>query len=140
MEINIINSADAVGMFCRFQMNTKRDIPIRPSEMGVLIFTQKQSVPVTPLMISQFFKIAKPSVTSMINALVKHYYLTKKPSVIDKRSYTLEITEKGNSLVESTFVEYFKFIELLKEKMGENRFNQFIELIQIANGILDEVK
>ena len=140
MEMNIINSADAVGMFCLFQMNTKRDIPIRSSEMGALIFAQKQSVPVTPLMISQFFKIAKPSVTSMVNSLVKHEYLIKKPSLVDKRSYNLEITEKGNKLVESTFVEYFKSMELLKEKMGENKFNQFIELIQIANCILEEVK
>ncbi|MDF2822362.1 MAG: transcriptional regulator, MarR family [Clostridiales bacterium] len=140
MYIDLINSADAVGMFCRLHMKTKRDIPIRPSEMGVLIYTQKQSAPVTPLMISQFFKIAKPSVTSMVNTLVKLEYLTKEPSAADGRSYTLKSTQKGNNLVEVTFVEYFKTMELLKEKMGEHKFKQFIELIQIANGILEEVK
>jgi len=121
-------------------MKTKRDIPIRPSEMGVLIYTQKQSVQVTPLMISRFFKIAKPSVTSMVNTLIKRDYLIKEPSSVDGRSYTLKTTDKGKYLVESTFKEYFKTIELLKEKMGPSAFQQFIELMQIANCILGEEK
>ncbi len=140
MNFDLINSADAVGMFCRLHMNTKRNIPIRSSEMGILIFTQKQNVSVTPLMISQFFKITKPSVTSMVNALIKRDYLVKEPSLSDGRSYTLRTTEKGKKLVESTSDEYFKSIELLKEKMGLDAFNQFIELIQIANGIFGEEK
>lgn len=140
MDSDLVSSADTVGMFCRLHMNTKRDIPIRPSEMGVLIFTHKQSEPVTPLTISHFLKIAKPSVTSMVNALIRQDYLIKEPSLVDGRSYTLTTTEKGKYLVESTFDEYFKSIEFLKEKMGEDAFNQFIKLIQIANGILGGVR
>lgn len=140
MDFNLIDCADAIGMFCRLHMYTKKDIPIRSSEMGVLIFTHKQNVLVTPLMISRFFKIAKPSVTSMVNALIKKDYLTKEPSLSDGRSYTLRITEKGKILVESTFDEYIKSMELLKEKMGLDAFNQFIELIQLANVILAEEK
>jgi hypothetical protein len=36
MDNNLIISADAVGLFCRLYMNTKRDIPIGPSEMVIL--------------------------------------------------------------------------------------------------------
>lgn len=139
MKPDLVNSADAIGMFCRLHMNTKRDLPIRPSEMGVLIYTQKQSDSVTPLMISQFFNIAKPSVSAMVKALVNKGYLIQSPSETDKRSYTISITEKGSNLVETTFNEYFKTVELLKEKMGESKFNQFIELIETANKILEEV-
>ncbi|MDF2614942.1 MAG: transcriptional regulator, MarR family [Clostridia bacterium] len=140
MDKDIIISADAVALFCRMQMNVKRDLPIRPSEMGVLIFTQKQMGPVTPLMISHFFRIAKPSVTSMVNALIKKEYLVKTPSAIDGRSYTVSATDKGAELVESTYNEYFKTMELLREKMGVNEFNLFIQLIQTANNILSEEK
>ena len=140
MESNLINSADIVGMFCRLYMNTKRDMPIRASEMGVLIFIQKQTVSVTPIMISQFFKIAKPSVTAIINVLMKKEYLTKEPALEDGRSYTLRTTEKGKNLVEITFDEYFKSMELLNEKMGEEEFTKLIELLQKANNILAEVK
>lgn len=140
MNNDFIDYADTIGMFCRLKMNVKLDIPIRSSEMGVLIFTQKQNTAVTPLMISQFFKITKPSVTSMINSLVKNGYLLKVPSEVDKRSYALRMTNKGNKLVEATFIEYFKSIALLRENMGKSKFNQFIELMQMANGIIEEAK
>ncbi|MCD4712859.1 MAG: MarR family transcriptional regulator [Clostridiales bacterium] len=140
MDLNIIKGADAIGMFCRLHMNTKRNLPIRPSEMGVLIFTQKQSTAVTPLMISQFFKITKPSVTALVTSLVKDGYLTKELSDADKRSYALRITEKGNDLVDSTFVEYYKSIEILKDNMGEEKFAKFIELVELAGSIWDEVE
>ena len=138
---NIIDiGADAIAMFCRLQMNIKRDIPIRSSEMGALIFTHRYNAPITPLMLSHFFRIAKPSVTSMINSLIKKDYLIKTPSATDGRSYTITITEKGTQLVESTYNEYFKTMEKLIEKMGYKEFALFIELIQKANNILSEEK
>jgi DNA-binding MarR family transcriptional regulator len=140
MDKDLIISADSVGLFCRLHMNIKRDIPIRPSEMGVLIFTQKQTDPVTPLSISNFFRIAKPSVTFMVNSLIKQNYLAKIPSSTDGRSYTLLTTDKGKELVEATFNEYIKTMELLNKKMGSEEFSLFIKLIQKANNILSEEK
>lgn len=137
---DIMISADAIALFCRLQMNIKRDIPIRPSEMGALIFTQRYNAPITPLMLSNFFRITKPSVTSMVNSLVKKKYLTKTPSSTDGRSYAVSITEKGTELVESTYNEYFRAMELLKERMGYKEFNLLIDLIQKANTILSEDK
>jgi DNA-binding MarR family transcriptional regulator len=119
-------------------MNTKRDIPIRASEMGALIYVQKSDIPATPLMISNFFGIAKPSVTDMVNSLIKKHYLIKIPSKVDRRSYTLEVTPKGHELVESTYNAYFRTMELLEEKMGCQEFKLFIELLQKANKVLGE--
>lgn len=138
MKENIIASMDAVSRFCRLQMNKKMDIPIRASEMGALIYVQKSDAQVTPLMISNFFGIAKPSVTDMVNSLIKKDYLIKIPSKIDRRSYTLEVTEKGHVLLESTFKEYLRTMELLEEKMGYQKFILFIQLLQEANKILSE--
>jgi len=140
MEENILKGAEAISMFCRLQMNIKRDIPIRPSEMGVLIFTQKQSGSITPIMISDFFKITKPSVTSIINSLSKAGYLEKKPSTIDRRSYYVSATKKGVDLVELAFDEYFKIIELLKNEMSTDEYEMLIQLIQKANFIINERK
>ncbi len=131
-----VMAAEEIGMFCRLQMHMKKDLPIRSSEMGVLIYVQKQPEAVTPLLISKFFQIAKPSVTGMINELVRKNYLMKVPSETDKRSYTVAITDKGKALVESTQDEYFKSIEVLREKMGEADFEQFLRLMEQANDIL----
>lgn len=134
----IIRAAEEIGMFCRLQMNAKRGLPIRSSEMGVLIYVQKQNEGVTPLMIRNFFQIAKPSVTAMVNELVRKEYLIKIPSSIDGRSYVVSITDKGIELVTSTHEEYFKSIALLEEKMGTKEFRTFIDLMEKANTILSK--
>ncbi len=138
MRENIIASADAVSRFCRIHMNTKRDIPIRSSEMGVLIYIEKSGMQVTPLMISNFFGISKPSVTDMITVLLKKNYLSKTVSPTDRRSYFISVTPKGHELVESTYNEYFRSMELLEEKMGCQEFEMLIQLLQKANKILGE--
>ena len=140
MDQNIINSADIIGMFCRLKMNIKHDMPVRSSEMGVLIYIQKQQEDVTPSMISDFFKIAKPSVTSIVSSLVKKGYLDKIMSDTDKRSYALRMTRKGNELLDSTFSEYYSTINELSERMGKEAFDQFIRLMQMANDIMEETK
>lgn len=136
MKKDMIESAEIVSRFCRLQMNTKRDIPIRASEMGALIFVEKSLEPVTPLMISSFFGISKPSVTDMVNSLVDKEYLTKTPSDKDRRSYIVSATAKGHEMVDRTFKEYVKSLELLEEKMGEQEFKLFIRLLEKANSIL----
>ncbi len=138
MKENIIACEDAVSRFCRLQMNVKRDIPIRASEMGALIYVEKSDEPATPLMISSFFGIAKPSVTDMVNSLVEKDYLIKIPSKVDRRSYTLKVTIKGHELLETTYNEYFRTIELLEERMGYEEFKLFIQLLKEANNILSE--
>lgn len=140
MREKIMQAADEIVMFCRLQMHAKRELPIRSSEMGVLIYVQKQNEAVTPLMISNFFQIAKPSVTSMINELIRKDYLTKTPSTTDGRSYTVSITLRGQELVALTHNEYFKTIAMLEDKMGEVEFKSLIQLINKANGILSEEK
>lgn len=138
MKEHIIACEDAISRFCRLQLNIKRAMPIRASEMGVLIYIEKSDKQATPLMISNFFGIAKPSVTDMVNSLVKKDYLIKIPSEIDRRSYTLGVTPKGHELLETTYKEYFKGIETLEERMGYEEFKLFTQLLEKANNILSE--
>jgi DNA-binding MarR family transcriptional regulator len=138
MKEDIIACMDAVSRFCRLQMNIKRDMPIRASEMGALIYVEKSEQPATPLMISNYFGIAKASVTDMVNSLIKKDYLIKIPSKVDKRSYTLEVTPKGHELLEATYDEYFKSMEILNKRMGAKDFRSFIKLLKEANRILGE--
>lgn len=134
----IIKGAEAVSLFCRLNINARKNLPIRSSEMGLLILTVKSEAPVTPLMAADFFKVKKPMITVMTAALCKDGYLTKVPSPEDGRSFTLAPTEKAAILVEKTYREYFRTLELLLNKMGEADFYMFIDLIEKANGVLLE--
>lgn len=131
-------AAEEISLFSRQLMHMRKELPIRSSEMGALIFVHKQNEGVTPLMISSFFRIAKPSVTTMVNELIRKGYLMKVPSETDRRSYTVCMTSKGRELVAATHSEYFRGIEMLRRKMGDKDFEAFINLIRKANSILSE--
>ena len=132
--------AEAISLFCRINMNAKRELPIRASEMGMLILIVKSGISQTPIKIAEFFKVSKPMVTAMAASLLKKGYLLKTPSEEDKRSFTLSPTAKAIELVEQTYSEYYKTVEMLKVKMGEKEYDKLIELLVRANNILLEEK
>lgn len=136
----LIKGAEMVSMFCRLNINTKKDLPVRSSEMGLLIFICKSENPVTPVMAADFFKVKKPMITAMVSSLQKHGYIEKVPSSEDKRSFSLNPTERAKQLVDDTFTEYIKTMELLRQKLGQTSFANLITLLEIANSVLLEEK
>ena len=138
MDSQIIKSADTIAMFSRKLLNIRRNKPVRSSEMGVLILVQRSDQPVTPIMISRFFQIAKPSVTEMINSLTNKGYLLKYKSSTDKRSYAVSLSKKGVQLLDRCSSEYFLTLQVLKKRMGHGEFDLMITLLEKANTILGE--
>lgn len=137
--MTIYQSMDVLGRFCRLKLAVKQDLPLRSSEMGVLIYLSKQTSDVTPLMVSEFLRVKKPSVTPLIQTLIKKGYVTKQRSQVDKRSYTLQVTELGSRLLEEVEADYLSSVLVLKEKLGDDQFNEWIRLTEKANTILEEL-
>jgi DNA-binding MarR family transcriptional regulator len=135
-----VKGAEVISLFCRINVNTRRDISVRSSEMGMLIYLVKSGLDATPVKIAEFFKVTKPMVTSMANSLSKKGYIIKEPSKTDKRSVTLKPTEKAIQLVEQTYAEYYKNMNLLIEGMGIEKFETLVNLLEMANTILVEGK
>lgn len=136
----MVQGAEAISLFCRLNIHAKKELPVRSSEMGLLILVEHSAEQVTPVMAANFFKVKKPMVTSMVNALLRQGYITKIPSAEDRRSYTLVPTQQGRQLVEKAYTEYFSTMEQLQNAMGSKQFNQMILLIEQANTILLEGK
>ena len=140
MNEDLIKVAETVSMFCRLNINIKKELPIRSSEMGLLILVCKSEKTVTPVMAADFFKVKKPMITAMVSSLQKHGYIEKVPSLEDKRSFSLNPTENARRLVDDTFTEYIKTMELLRQKLGTKDFNNLIKLLENANTVLLEEK
>ena len=131
-----VNAEEQISLFCRLNINIKKDIPVRSSEMGMLIYLVKTNKEKTPMGAARFFKVTKAMATNMATSLAKQGYIKKEPSETDKRSVMLYPTEKAVALVEETYAEYIKTMVLLNEKMGDRDFNALIELLEKANDII----
>lgn len=130
------SGAEAASLFCRLYINTKKELPIRSSHMGLLILTVKSETPVTPIEAARFFKVKKPMITTMVNSLLKGGYLEKQASPTDRRSYLLIPTAKTIQMVEGAYSEYFKIMDNLYKEMGPQNYQELIGLLAQANRIL----
>lgn len=134
----LARGANTITMFCRRNINAKKDLPLRSSEIGLLIYTVKTETPVTPLMAAEFFKVSKPMIAGMVKSLCAGGYLIKEPSTVDMRSFILTPTQKAIDLTESVYEEYFKVMSRLLAGMGEEKYLDMIALLDEANMVLLE--
>lgn len=135
-----MKASEQISLFCRLNLNTKKELPIRSSEMGALIYLVKTDGKKTPHALAQFFKVTKAMATNMVTSLLTNGYIQKKQSEVDRRSFLLIPTKKAIDLVEDMYHDYYKTMLSLQTKMGERIFDDFIELLEKANAILWEDK
>ncbi len=124
--------------FSRNYMRLKKDLPIRPSEMGVLNIIVQTPGPHTPLMLAEKLDVSKPMMTAHIRALGHHGYVEKVPSPEDGRAVYILPTDKAKALVASVQAQTDAQLEHLCHDLGENDFHTLVTLITRANTILEE--
>lgn len=134
------NALEQISLFCRLHMNSKPALPIRASEMGLLIYLVKTEEENTANAVARYFKVTKAMATNMVTSLLKKGYIEKKQVETDKRCYLLVPTQKAITLVEDTYLDYFKMMSILEEHMGKEDFTAFISYMETANEILLEEK
>ena len=131
-------TANAVlSIFSKSYMELKKDLPIRPSEMGVLNIITQTPGPHTPLMLAEALKVSKPMITAHLTSLTNKGYITKRPSSEDKRVYYNLPTEKAGVLVECAKEDLYRHLDQLVDGMGEEQFDLLVKLAGEANRILE---
>lgn len=127
----------ALSKFSRNYMELKKDLPIRPSEMGVLNILSETDGPHTPVIVAELLGVSKPMVTTHLTNLANKGYITKQPSSEDKRAYYIFLTEKGVELVERAASDMSKQLDYLRNSMGQEKFDTLVALAQEANRIME---
>ena len=118
-------------------MELKKDLPIRPSEMGVLNIITETSGPHTPIMLAELLKVSKPMITAHLTSLGSKGYITKQPSLEDKRAYYILPTEKASALVKRAKDDLYRRLDQLVDGLGEDQFNLLVKLAGEASSILE---
>ena len=131
-------TANAVlSIFGKSYAELKKDLPIRPSEMGVLNIITETPGPHTPIMLAEALKVSKPMITAHLTSLMNKGYITKQPSPEDKRTYYILPTEKAHALVQDAKEDLYWHLEQLENGVGEERFNLLVKLAGEATDILE---
>lgn len=131
--------ANAVlSIFAKNYMELKNDLPIRPSEMGVLNIITEVDGFHTPVMLAEMLKVSKPMITAHINSLYEKGYIRKEACADDKRAYYILPTEKALDLVNRSKIDMKNQLDQLISVMGQKEFDDLIHLANMANEIFNK--
>ncbi len=133
-----LNANIVFSKFSRNYMALKKDLPIRPSEMGVLNIIVKREGPFTPIAIADLLEVTKPMVANHISVLEKKGYITKEYSQKDKRSFYVIPTEKAKTLVIETETKLNKKLINLEKKLGTKKFDDLIKALEETKTYLED--
>ena len=126
--------------FSRHNVELKRYLPIRPSEMTALNIITRCGCDITPLAIAERLGVSKPMIAAHIQSLEEKGYIYKEVSPDDKRSFYVRPTEAGIALTDEFEARQRENMKVLESKLGEAQFDELIRLLNETQRILHEMK
>lgn len=134
-------NANAIcSIFSKNYMELKKDLPIRPSEMGVLNIITQQNGLFTPLMIAELLEVSKPMITNHIAVLEKKGYIEREYLKEDKRSFYVVPTEKAKELVKVIESKMNRYLQQIENALGKENFDKLLQMLKDTNKILKNIK
>lgn len=130
------NANAIISRFCKSYTELKKDLPIRPSEMGVLNIIVQKEDKFTPLMLAELLEVSKPMITSYITVLEKKGYIYKEVLKEDKRSFFVMPTDKAKELVKVTAKKMDTHLSKIEKSLGEGKFDELLNMLTETNNIL----
>lgn len=135
----MIHNVEILAKFCRLYVNKQKNLPVAPTQMALMLHIAQCDEPCTPLMAAQFFNVKKSIVSKNVKALEGAGMIEKVPSKEDKRSYNLKLSPKGSKVVEENFIEFSYVLQIIKDGLGDQEFQSFMDVMDRVNGILKDV-
>lgn len=134
-----MNANIVFSKFSRDYMELKKDLPIRPSEMGVLNIITRREGDFTPLMLAEMIGVSKPMIAAHIQMLLKKGYIYKEASPDDRRSFYVRPTEKGIALADEFEVRQTEYLKAIEARLGEEDFAELARLLDETQNVLSEI-
>ncbi|WP_281888261.1 MarR family winged helix-turn-helix transcriptional regulator [Paenibacillus sp. YYML68] len=118
---------------------------IKASELRVLLavkdrtdHNEQQMTTVSEL--SKVLEVTSPTVTQMVNALIKEGLVERTVNRTDRRYAEITLTDKGSHMAEQARVEIRSMFAGLVEHLGEAQSQQLVHLLNEAYGYFKQAK
>lgn len=112
-------------------------LPLTGSELELLARLWMAEEPVTPLGLSRSMGLQQVNVSRLIRGLRARALVAAAPSLTDRRSYTLSLTQAGRQALQDGCRAYLSPLYRMREGLGEAEFTRLMEEITQANRRLD---
>ena len=79
---------------------------------------------------AEVLQVTKPSVTEIVNKLIKLDVVEKKQCTRDKRIFYIRLTEKGRNIARLPFLAEQRVVDMIVSALDEDEIDTFIQLIK----------
>ncbi|MEM8890219.1 MAG: MarR family transcriptional regulator [Bacteroidota bacterium] len=120
-----------------------KKLGLSPIQIQLLIFVAHHEQKLCNVShLAQEFNLTKPTISDAIRVLAKKGLIKKEASPVDKRAYSILLSEEGKKIVgqtESFAHSIYEGVDSMEENVQESLFAQISDLIQKLNkqGILN---
>lgn len=111
-------------------------IPSQHLDLLSQLALHKESM--TPMTLSKIMGVNKTVISRIIDKLSEGGYLIKHKDQIDKRSYSVSITDLGIEQLDKIYKYYLEPIYKLRSKLGDEEFFKLMSCIEKSNIKLNE--
>lgn len=79
---------------------------------------------------AEILKITKPSVTEIVNKLIKLDCVEKKRCYIDRRIFYIKLTEKGRNITRLQYLAEQRVVDIIYSVFDDEEIDTFVKLIK----------
>ena len=115
----------------------KEGLDITPEQWTVLSFLWQEDGVTQQKLCDATFK-DKPSMTRLIDNLVKQDYVYRKASISDRRSNLIYLTQKGYSIKEKANIAVYNTTESALQGVNSENFAQVRNILRVIFGNIQE--
>lgn len=118
-------------------------MPIRKSEMFTLMQIKKacESNPEGIIFrdLATVLNLAPPTITPLINSLVKQQYVERIRNEADRRVVHIRLTDKGRTFLDKSEKHFNAGVQALVDHLGEKDTLELIRIVEKASVFMHEV-
>nr|WP_320013782.1 MarR family transcriptional regulator [uncultured Desulfobacter sp.] len=79
---------------------------------------------------AEILKVTKPSVTEIVNKLIKLNVVEKKQCAWDKRIFYIKLTEKGRNIARLPFLAEQRVVDIIVSVLDDEDIDTFVKIIR----------
>lgn len=126
----IMEMTEAIRLFAsQYIRKTGKGAQYSAQEVDALFRIELGEKPVNPVRLSHRMGISKPAVSRLTEQMKTKGLIHKKEAENDRRSFFLELTEKGLEVLKSTYLYYAEPISRLEQKLGGEQCKELFRLL-----------
>ncbi|MGR3621971.1 homoprotocatechuate degradation operon regulator HpaR [Pseudophaeobacter sp.] len=114
--------------------NLLSDVNLTEQQWRVLRVVQESSA-IDPTQIADQACLLLPSLTRILQKLDEKGLISRERDLVDRRRQVIRITPAGEEIIEANIAASLALVARTREKMGEERYEALLDLLNDLDGI-----